>query len=184
MDALRGVEVGNIFKLGTRYSEALGAEFLDQDGVSHPVIMGSYGIGSGRLLACIAEEHHDERGLIWPISVAPYAVHLVALKGASEVAEEVYAQLLANGIEVLFDDREESPGVKFADADLIGLPLRLTASKRSLERGGIEMKLRGDEEATVVSVEEIAAKVQKTIAALQEAISARVVEVPFEGDAA
>jgi prolyl-tRNA synthetase len=184
MDALRGVEVGNIFKLGTRYSEALGAEFLDQDGHSHPVIMGSYGIGSGRLLACVAEEHHDERGLIWPISVAPYAVHLVALKGASEAAEEVYAQLLANGIEVLFDDREESPGVKFADADLIGLPIRLTASKRSLERGGIEMKLREDEETMVVLSEEIAAKVREGIAKLQETVSALVVEVPFEDEAA
>ncbi|HEY70164.1 MAG TPA: proline--tRNA ligase [Anaerolineae bacterium] len=183
MEALRGVEVGNIFKLGTRYSEALGAEFLDQDGLSHPVIMGSYGIGSGRLLACVAEEHHDEGGLIWPISVAPYAVHLVALKGASEAAEDVYTQLLADGIEVLFDDREESPGVKFADADLIGLPIRLTASKRSLERGGIEMKLRDEEDAAVVSVEEIASRAQETIAKLREAISARVVEVPFESDA-
>ncbi len=184
MDALRGVEVGNIFKLGTRYSEALGAEFLDQDGVSHPVIMGSYGIGSGRLLACIAEEHHDERGLIWPISVAPYEVHLVALKGASESAEAVYAQLLADGIEVLFDDREESPGVKFADADLIGLPIRLTASKRSLEQGGIEMKLRTDEEVMVVPSGEIATKVQEAIVALQEKISSRVVEIPFEGGGA
>jgi prolyl-tRNA synthetase len=182
MDALRGVEVGNIFKLGTRYSEALGAEFLDQDGHSHPVIMGSYGIGSGRLLACVAEEHHDERGLIWPITVAPYEVHLVALKGAAEAAGKVYAQLMANGMDVLFDDREESPGVKFADADLIGLPLRLTVSKRSLEQGGIEMKLRDAEEAVVTPAEEIVAKVQEEIGKLWEAISALVVKVPFEGD--
>jgi prolyl-tRNA synthetase len=180
MGTMRGVEVGNIFKLGTRYSEALGAEFLDQDGHSHPVIMGSYGIGSGRLLACVAEEHHDEQGLNWPISVAPYEVHLVALKGAAEAAEEVYAQLMANGMEVLFDDREESPGVKFADADLIGLPLRLTVSKRSLEKGGIEMKLRDGEEAVVIPAEEIATKAQETIAGLKEEISELVVEVPFE----
>ncbi|HBX68029.1 MAG TPA: proline--tRNA ligase, partial [Chloroflexi bacterium] len=121
---VRGVEVGNIFQLGTRYSEAMGATFQDKDGVEKPVIMGSYGIGSGRLLASVAEEHNDEWGLIWPITVAPYHVHLVALPhkkddGATQaVAEQLYADLQAAGLEVLFDDREESPGVKFNDADL------------------------------------------------------------------
>ncbi|MFN8594707.1 MAG: aminoacyl--tRNA ligase-related protein [Anaerolineae bacterium] len=103
----RGVEVGNIFKLGTRYSAAINATFLAADGTEKPIVMGSYGIGSGRLLACVAEEHHDDKGLIWPITVAPYQVHLVAL-GEFEVADRIYAALKAAGIEVLYDDRSES----------------------------------------------------------------------------
>ncbi|HZW04142.1 MAG TPA: proline--tRNA ligase, partial [Anaerolineaceae bacterium] len=131
MHAERGVEVGNIFQLGTRYSAALGCYYQDENGESHPVIMGSYGIGVGRLLACVAEEHHDEHGLIWPASVAPFQVHLVLLPGKNdprpaEVAEALYRELRNAGIEVLFDDRNESPGVKLNDADLIGLPLRIT----------------------------------------------------------
>ncbi len=114
------MEVGNIFKLGTKYTDALGANFLDQNGKSQPVIMGSYGIGSGRLLACITEEHHDENGIIWPITVAPYHVHLIALKGVADEADEIYNSLQAAGLEVLYDDRNETPGVKFNDADLIG----------------------------------------------------------------
>ncbi|HEX8597394.1 MAG TPA: proline--tRNA ligase [Chloroflexia bacterium] len=152
-----GVEVGNIFKLGTRYTDALGATFLDRDGVSRPIIMGSYGIGVGRLLACVAEEHHDERGLVWPISVAPYEVHLVSLGGegteAQQVANDLYSRLESGRIEVLYDDREASPGVKFADADLIGLPLRVTVSARSLERGGVEVKRRESGEVVIVPVE-------------------------------
>ncbi len=130
LQAVRGVEVGNIFKLGTRYSEAFGCYFKDGNGNTHPIIMGSYGIGSGRLLACVAEEHHDDHGLIWPISIAPYQVHLVLLSGkkdqqaTTDLAERIYADLTASQIEVLFDDRAESPGVKFNDADLIGIPLR------------------------------------------------------------
>ena len=119
----RGVEVGNIFKLGTRFSEALGATYLDQDGRAHPVVMGSYGIGVGRLLACIAEAYHDEDGLLWPVSIAPYHVHLVKLPGGEDVAETLYCDLQNVGIEVLFDDREGvSPGVRFKDAELIGVP--------------------------------------------------------------
>ncbi|HZY41100.1 MAG TPA: His/Gly/Thr/Pro-type tRNA ligase C-terminal domain-containing protein, partial [Anaerolineae bacterium] len=124
----RGVEVGNIFKLGTRYSAAIGATYLAADGTQQPIVMGSYGIGSGRLLACVAEEHHDDKGLIWPISVAPYQVHLVAL-GEAETADRVYNTLLKAGLEVLYDDRSESPGVKFADADLIA---RLQAEIKSM----------------------------------------------------
>ncbi len=160
MRASRGVEVGNIFKLGTRYSEALGAAFQDKDGQSRPVIMGSYGIGVGRLLACIAEEHHDESGLIWPAAVAPYHVHLVALRSADgaveKAADELYARLWRDGVEVLYDDREERPGVKFNDADLIGLPVRLTVSERSLKRGGVELKRRGQKESRLVADDEIA----------------------------
>jgi prolyl-tRNA synthetase len=142
MRTSRGIEVGNIFKLGTRYSDPLGCEFLDKDGKSKPVVMGSYGIGSGRLLASIAEEYHDDYGLIWPITVAPYHVHLVALRKGEIEAEKLYEELLDEGVEVLFDDRDETPGVKFNDADLIGIPIRVTVSKRSLDQNGVEIKLR------------------------------------------
>jgi prolyl-tRNA synthetase len=118
----RGVEVGNIFKLGTRYSDSLGCTFLDKDGQQKPVVMGSYGIGVGRLLACIAEEHYDEFGLIWPVNIAPYQVHIVLLRGkgapqAEGIAEKLYGDLQTAGIEVLFDNRDDSPGIKFNDAD-------------------------------------------------------------------
>ncbi len=156
----RGVEVGNIFKLGTRYSAAVGATFLRQDGEQAPIIMGSYGIGVGRLLACIAEEYNDEFGLRWPVSIAPYAVHLVALpsKGQSEhiieTAKALYTRLQAAGIEVLYDDRAESAGVKFNDADLIGLPLRVTVSGRSLEQSGVELKRRDQAERSIIPLAE------------------------------
>ncbi|MFA9491485.1 MAG: proline--tRNA ligase, partial [Anaerolineales bacterium] len=136
MRASRGVEVGNIFKLGTRYSEDMEASFLDKDGKKQYVIMGSYGIGSGRLLASVAEEFHDEDGLTLPISVAPYAVHLIALKGAETEGDKVYKELQGIGVEVLYDDRGESPGVKFADADIIGIPIRLTVSSRTIKEKG------------------------------------------------
>lgn len=181
---VRGVEVGNIFKLGTRFTEPMGGYYTDKDGVERPVIMGSYGIGSGRLLACIAEEHHDEAGLIWPVSVAPYQVHLVALvgKGSEQVrleADALYAELIAAGIEVLYDDREESPGVKFNDADLIGLPLRLTVSERAFKQGGVEFKRRDLAEKSIVPRAEILQRVKAEIAALEAQIKAKVVEVPF-----
>lgn len=153
--AARGVEVGNIFKLGTRYSQTLGCTFLDRDGQAKPIIMGSYGIGVGRLLACVAQEHHDEHGLAWPVSVAPYHVHLVALPGNEEVAGRLYADLWASGVEVLYDDRNESAGVKFNDADLIGCPVRVTVSTRSLEAGGFEVKLRRRPERTIIPPHEI-----------------------------
>jgi prolyl-tRNA synthetase len=144
-----GVEVGNIFKLGTRYSADMNSTYLDKEGESRLVVMGSYGIGVTRLLACIAEEHHDERGLTWPYAVAPYHVHLVSLAGVDAQGDEVrkaadllYTDLQAAQIEVLYDDREATPGVKFNDADLIGIPLRVTVSPRSLRNGGIEVKRR------------------------------------------
>ena len=170
MRAERGVEVGNIFKLGTRYSEALGASFLDRDGQRKPVVMGSYGIGVGRLLACIAEEHSDENGLAWPIAVAPYQVHIVVAR-AGEVADGLYERLVSAGIEVLYDDRRESLGTKFKDADLIGVPLRLTLTPRSLERGGVEIKVRRETEGYVVPIEEAVAAVSREISRLEEEIS-------------
>jgi len=149
--------VGNIFQLGTRYSEALGCTFLDEQGESHPIIMGSYGIGVGRLLGCIAEEHHDERGLCLPPAVAPYPIHLVLLSGKTGVADaaanELADALTAAGLEPLFDDRNEYAGVKFADADLIGLPLRINISERSLKQGSVEFKPRAGGEVFLVPLE-------------------------------
>ncbi len=142
LKASKGVEVGNIFQLGTRYSEAMDCYFQDEEGTRKPVIMGSYGIGVGRLLACLAEEYRDEHGLILPITVAPQQVHLVSLVKEAEIAESIYQQLTAAGITVLFDDRKESAGVKFADADLIGLPIRITLGNRSLKEGNVEVKVR------------------------------------------
>ncbi len=182
--AERGVEVGNIFKLGTRYTEALGATFVDRDGELKPVVMGSYGIGVGRLLACVAEEHHDEHGLVWPVTVAPYQVHLTALAGkapeVAEVAEQIYADLREAGLEVLYDDRDESPGVKFNDADLIGLPLRITVGRRGLKQGAIELKRRDRDERTSVPLDEVVPTVKETLAALHEEIARTVVGVPFK----
>jgi prolyl-tRNA synthetase len=164
----RGVEVGNIFKPGTRYSDALGATFLDADGVARPIVMGSYGIGVGRLLACIAEEHHDDRGLEWPTSVAPFAVSLVSLgtpeSPADVAAREIYQEMRKAFVSVLFDDRTESPGVKFADADLIGAPLRVTASAKSLAAGGFELKRRDSESKTIVPREELVRHVTRELA--------------------
>jgi prolyl-tRNA synthetase len=194
MKLRRGIEVGNIFKLGTRYSEAMGANFLDQDGESKPVIMGSYGIGSGRLLASIAEAYNDEYGLVWPITVAPFAVHLVLLPGktnsdntgkdnnldARTQAENLYGHLQNAGIDVLFDDRDLRPGVKFNDADLIGNPIRLTVSERSLQSGGIEVKLRDQVDKNIVPVEDAIPHVRSVIDELLNEIKKSVVSVPFE----
>ena len=159
MRASRGVEVGNIFKLGTRYTEAMGCRFLDEQGQSHPVIMGSYGIGVGRLLACLAEAYHDERGLCWPAAVAPYPVHIVRLSGKSgtvdAAADELDQRFQGAGLEPLYDDRSESAGVKFMDADLMGMPVRITISERSLKQGGVEFKQRTDNEVTVIPLETV-----------------------------
>jgi prolyl-tRNA synthetase len=166
MRTVRGVEVANIFKLGTHYSDKMGAMFLAKDGKQRPIIMGSYGIGVGRLLGCIAEQYHDEHGLMWPVAVAPYQVHLLSLRGGEDTAGALYSQLQQAGFEVLFDDRDESPGVKFNDADLIGLPLRITVSKRSLESGGAEVKLRHEKERQLVPLAELEGFVRERLQAL------------------
>lgn len=148
----KGVEIGHIFKLGTRYTEALGATYLDEQGAARPVVMGSYGIGVERLLQIIIEQHHDERGIVWPAAVAPADVHLIALgKGAAprEAAAQIADELRAAGLRTLLDDREETAGVKFNDADLIGLPLRLVVSDRLLASGEVELKPRQGEVAKV-----------------------------------
>jgi prolyl-tRNA synthetase len=156
----KGIEVGNIFKLGTDFTEKLGATFLAEDGSRHHVIMGSYGIGLGRSLACIVEEHHDGKGIIWPASVAPYAIQLVALSAArdpavAEAAEGLYQRLTDAGVEVLYDDRDESPGVKLTDAELLGMPRIVTISPRSLAAGGAEVTERVSGERSVRPIPEI-----------------------------
>ena len=178
----RGIEVGNIFKLGTNYSKKLGATFLDQNGKSNPIVMGSYGIGSGRLLASIAEEYNDEHGLIWPVTVSPYHVHLVSLRGGEDQAEKIYQDLTAAGLEVLFDDRDETPGVKFNDADLIGIPIRITVSKRSLEEGGAEFKLRRSKDRSSIPLADVVERLLQTKADLEAEIASKIVQVPFNAD--
>ncbi len=167
LHAVRGSEVGHIFKLGTRYSDSLGAFYLDADGVSHPILMGCYGIGVGRIMATMVEQSHDEKGIIWPFSIAPYHVALVGLDLDKEemgsAAEQLYAELVEAGVEVLFDDRAETAGVKFNDADLLGLPLRAVVSKRSLKNGGIELKLRSQKESRIVPLRDAVGFIQEEI---------------------
>jgi len=159
----RAIELGHCFKLGTRYSEAAGVIYTDEAGAEHPVVMGSYGIGLERLMAAIIETHHDEWGIIWPPSVAPFDVHLLTLgkdPQLGEIAGQVYADLRAAGLDVLLDDRAESAGVKFADADLIGIPVRLAVSDKALAAGGVEAKRRDSAERVIVPLDEVAAWVR------------------------
>ncbi len=175
LEMVRGVEVGNIFQLGTKYSEGLEAFFTDEDGSEKPIHMGSYGIGLGRLLACVAEEYRDERGLRLPISVAPYQVNLVSLARSTdglEAAERVFTELVGAGFEVLYDDRDDaSAGVKLNDADLRGIPLRVVIGERSLERGGAELKRRSDDEARIVALERLIPEIRAEIEALEAEIA-------------
>lgn len=181
LGAVRGVEVGNIFKLGTRYSTAMDATFIDAEGNTNPIVMGSYGIGVGRLMACVAEEHNDEHGLIWPISIAPYHVHLVLLPGdeTTTIADQLYNDLQSAEIEVLYDDRDERAGVKFNDADLIGVPLRLTVSSRALKNGGVEYKRRDQDSRDIVPLNDIVEKMQAEIVLLQQGIDESVQQTPY-----
>jgi len=174
----RGIEVGNIFKLGTAYSAPLKAVYLDENDNEQIIVMGSYGFGVSRMLAALAEHHHDDRGLRWPASVAPFEVHLVLIGAndeARDAADGVYRMLQAEGIEVLYDDRDESAGVKFADADLIGIPIRLTVSNRSLKSGGVELKLRNQPpaDAEVVAVESVVAQVRSHLTTMFAALQPR-----------
>ncbi|GMQ95396.1 MAG: proline--tRNA ligase [Patescibacteria group bacterium] len=158
LEEAKSIEVGNIFPLGTKYSEALGLHYLDEDGGRRPVVMGSYGIGLGRLMGTVAEVLSDEKGIIWPEAIAPFKVHLLELSGGEEVknaATSLYEALQKNGIEVLYDERESaSAGEKFADADLIGLPYRAVVSKKSLAAGGVEVKRRAERQAHVITAQE------------------------------
>ena len=163
-----GIEVGNIFKLGTKFTDAAGATYLGEDGVAHPIVMGSYGIGIGRNVACIVEAHHDDKGIIWPAEVAPYAAHLVSIGAAKEpqvleIAERLHAFAIDAGREILWDDRDESPGVKFTDAELLGMPWILTVSPRSLAAGGVEVTERATGERSTRSIEEVEALLRSPV---------------------
>ncbi|HYX76317.1 MAG TPA: proline--tRNA ligase [Gaiellaceae bacterium] len=149
------IEVGHIFKLGTRYSEPIGARFLDEDGTEKPLVMGSYGIGPGRVVAAAVEQFHDERGIVWPEALAPYDIHVVALPGAEQLAEEAARVLEAAGADVLLDDRDARAGEKFADADLIGIPLRVTVGKKTLEDGAVDVRERDTGEERRVPIAEL-----------------------------
>jgi len=164
LQVTRGIEVGHVFKLGTKYSETMGADYLDRDGAAKPLVMGCYGIGAGRLLACVLEQHHDEQGIVWPVSIAPLQVHIVSVGTNNpvvvEAAEALYARLQGAGYEVLYDDRDESAGVKFNDADLLGLPVRVTVSRRTVESDAFELKARWEADRQMVP----AAALEETIA--------------------
>jgi prolyl-tRNA synthetase len=170
LETVRGIEVGNIFQLGTKYSESIGAFYTDEEGKAKPIIMGSYGIGLGRLLACVAEEYHDQDGLKLPVSIAPFQVHLVLLPDTAEIietAERVYNDCLKAGIEILYDDREiKSPGIKFKDADLIGIPIRLTVSRKSVQNGGVELKLRSNGQMEIIAADNTVNVIKDKIALL------------------
>lgn len=167
MIARRAIEVGNIFKLGTRYSAALGAIYLDAEGESHPIVMGSYGIGVGRGAATVVEQRYDDKGILWPMSIAPFQVSLLSIGADAAViaaTDELYDVLTTAGVEVLYDDRAERPGVKFNDAELIGNPIRLSISKRTLEAGEVELRLRSGSESEMVSHDAIVDRVRGIIA--------------------
>ncbi len=174
LQGARGIEVGQIFKLYDKYSKAMGAVYTDENGEDKPVVMGCYGIGVGRTMAAVIEQSHDEYGIVWPMSVAPYQVVVVPVNDKDEAlataAEQLYQELLAAGVEVVLDDRAERPGVKFNDADLIGYPLRVTIGGKSLAKGVMELKERATGEVTEVPVDQVSAvvcqKVKEALAAL------------------
>ncbi|NLC69357.1 MAG: proline--tRNA ligase [Clostridiaceae bacterium] len=160
----KGIEVGHIFKLGTKYSRALNCVYLDENGQERVMVMGSYGIGIARTMAAIIEQGHDENGIIWPFEVAPYHVIIVPVNQSNEVqvdvAENIYAQLMKEGIEALIDDRDERPGVKFKDADLIGIPIRINVGRKA-EEGIVELKMRSSGELREIKVEDVPAEVMR-----------------------
>jgi prolyl-tRNA synthetase len=170
LELYRGIEGGHIFVLGTHYSDKMQATFLDEEGNSHSIVMGCYGIGVSRLIAAIIEQHHDEHGIRWPIHVAPYPVIITPI-GKDEAplakATEIYEALRAEGVDALLDDRSERPGVKFKDADLLGIPLRITVGSRGLERGTVELKERTQSESRDVPMDDAAAAVREAMAALE-----------------
>ena len=159
LEDARGTEVGQVFYLGTKYSQPMKAVFLDQEGQERPFVMGCYGIGVSRTMAAIIEQHHDEDGIRWPVSVAPYSVIVVPISYKDEeqrsVAEHIYKTLTSAGIDAILDDRDERPGVKFKDADLIGYPLRITVGPKHLVDGNVELRLRSSKEQFVVPIAEI-----------------------------
>ncbi len=167
LEAFRGIETGHIFKLGTKYSEAMGCNFTDENGQDHPMMMGCYGLGIGRTVAAAIEQNHDKEGIVWPRPLAPFEVLLVALNPddaeVGKVAEELYSTLQGKGVDLLYDDRDERPGVKFKDADLIGFPVRIVVGARSLAEGKVELSLRRDRQKRMVEVGDAAAEVLRML---------------------
>jgi len=165
----RAIEVGHIFKLGTKYAEALGATVVDEQGEEREIWMGSYGIGVGRNVAAVVESSHDDKGIIWPVSVAPYEVVVTMVSvddpATVEAAESIYRGLMDGGVEVMIDDREERAGVKFADAELIGIPYRVTVGPKGLADGRVEITRRSDGSTEAVPVEEAVARVSGSVVA-------------------
>ena len=163
----RGIEVGHIFKLGSKYSVAMGCTYLDDQGESHPMIMGCYGLGIGRTVAAAVEQNHDKDGIIWPRPLAPYEVSLISLGGhdpeVAKTADSLYSQLQEKRVEVLYDDRDERPGVKFKDADLVGFPVRIVVGSKSLAEGNIELSLRKDKEKLMVPVADAVVKTMELL---------------------
>ncbi|MBI5048468.1 MAG: proline--tRNA ligase, partial [Deltaproteobacteria bacterium] len=159
----RGIEVGHVFKLGTKYSEAMNATFLNEKGQGKPMIMGCYGIGIGRTAAASIEQNHDEKGIIWPMPLAPFHVHLIPVnvkdKPTMDAAESIYKNLINAGLDVLMDDRDERAGIKFNDADLIGIPIRLTIGSKALKENSVELKMRRSHEASLVKIDVVREKV-------------------------
>ena len=183
--SVRGVEVGNIFKLGTKYSLAMEATFLDEDGESAPIVMGCYGIGAGRLMASVIETNNDDNGIVWPITIAPYQVYLVSLATkrtpeVTETAERIYAQLQEVGIEILYDDRDERAGVKFNDADLLGIPIRLTVGARGVKSGIVELKLRRSDEFLELPLDDFVNQVRGVVDDETARILANLVTEPLQ----
>ncbi|NIT53583.1 MAG: proline--tRNA ligase, partial [candidate division Zixibacteria bacterium] len=171
MNLEKGIEIGHLHQLGTYFSEAFNATFLDENGQAQFIHLGAYGIGIGRLFACIADAHRDKFGLSLPISMAPFPVGLILLKGdekTTETAEAIYTELLNSGIEVLYDDRDVSAGVKFNDADLRGMPLRITVGDRALKKGGVEVKHRNSRQLFIVPVDQVVSKIKEAIKALEK----------------
>jgi prolyl-tRNA synthetase len=157
------IELGHIFKLGTFYSEPLEATFLDEDGQERPLVMGSYGIGPARTMAAIVEQHHDDAGIQWPASVAPYDVHVVVIPGLEEQGETAAESLSAAGLDVLLDDRDARAGEKFADADLVGCPVRVTVGRKAREDGTVDLRRRAEGRDDPVSIEELVSKVRESL---------------------
>jgi len=171
----KGIEVGQVFKLGTKYSQKLGANFKDEAGDLHPCLMGCYGIGINRILASAIELYNDEYGIVWPISIAPFEVIVTPVNqddaDVVRVASELYRQLSDAGIEVLLDDRDLRGGIKFKDADLIGIPIRVTVGKKSVVEGNVEVKLRAEPQSGKVPIDQASQKVVEMISRLKERLT-------------
>ena len=172
MRITRGIEVGHVFKLGTKYSKAMNAVFLDESGKEQYLVMGCYGIGTGRTVAAAIEQNHDENGIIWPAPLAPYHVCLLPVNvnddKVRQAAERLYDELCKAGLEVLYDDRDERAGVKFKDADLLGIPLRIVIGAKNLKSGKVEIKARAESEARLADLDRAAAEAEEYIKAALE----------------